>query len=200
MIVVLERRRLLGFAILVALVAAGVVFVARNWAVQGGGAPAGATLVSARPAASSAPPRTSSAGGPSGAPAGAPAGYFAAARLQRDQAESRELADLRALAADPATSAAVRAQAQEQILQLEQFQQEEAQAELVLQAKGFPQALVLLRPGGATAVVAAPSFDPASAALVAQAVAAAADLDPADVQIVVRAASSGSGAPAAAVG
>ncbi len=192
MIVVLERRRLLGFAVLVALVAAGVVFVARNWAVQGGGAPAGATLVSARPAASSAPPRTSSAG--------APAGYFAAARLQRDQAESRELADLRALAGDPATSAAVRAQAQEQILQLEQFQQEEAQAELVLQAKGFPQALVLLRPGGATAVVAAPSFDPASAALVAQAVAAAADLDPADVQIVVRGASSGSGAPSAAVG
>jgi stage III sporulation protein AH len=181
-IVVLERRRLARFGLLVLLCAAGAAFVARNLgALEPSGArpaagPSGAVAVAA-------PPRS---GG-----AASPAGYFAAARLQRDQAESRELSQLEALAREPGASTAVRAEAQEQILQLEQMQEEEAQAELVLGAKGFPQSLVLLHPGGATVVVQAAGFDAAAAARVAQAVASVASLDPADVQIVVHGSASG---------
>lgn len=187
---ILERRRLVSFLVLVALVIAAVFFIVQNWRHAAAGAPANATLVSVGTRLGSAP-----ASGPARA-AGAPttrsggaqsaADYFAAAHLQRDQAESRELSDLRTLATDSATTAGVRAQAQEQILQLEQMQQEEAASELVLQAKGYPSSLVLLRPGGATVVVQAASFTAADAALVAQAVAGAAGLDPADVQIVPR--------------
>jgi len=175
--VVLHSRRLVGFVVLVVLVVAAVFFVVQNWRRVGAGAPAGATLVSVGTVLRSAPPA---------GPASSAAGYFAAARLQRDTTESRELSELQALAAAGGTAPAVRAEAQEQILQLEQMQAEESTAELVLQAKGYPQALVLLRPGGATVVVQATTFNAASAALVAQAVAGVAGLDPAQVQIVTR--------------
>ena len=189
---VLTRARVLRFLLLLVLVAAAVVFVTANWRRVNPLAPAGAALVTAAargagtlPVAASAGSATASAASAGGSSASA-ADYFAAAHLQRAQAESREIAGLQQLAGEPGTAAAVRAEAQEQVLQLEQLQEEEAAAELVLQAKGYPQALVLLHPGGATVVVQAATFGAGPAALVAQAVAAAAGLDAADVQVIAR--------------
>jgi len=199
---VLTRARVLRFLLLLVLVAAAVVFVTANWRRVNPLAPAGAALVTAAargagtlPVAASAGSATASAASAGSARASAAsaggssasaADYFAAAHLQRAQAESREIAGLQQLAGEPGTAAAVRAEAQEQVLQLEQLQEEEAAAELVLQAKGYPQALVLLHPGGATVVVQAATFGAGPAALVAQAVAAAAGLDAADVQVIAR--------------
>ncbi len=112
--------------------------------------------------------------------------YFAAARMQRAQAESRELDQLQAMANDPSASATVRGQAQEALLQLDTMQREEALAEMVLRAKGFSQSIVFLSASGAVVVVQAPRFDAAMAASVGQAVAEVASLQPDQIQIVAR--------------
>ncbi len=195
------RQRVLSFGIFLVLVAAAAAFVAANWG-KVNDSPAGAALVAGRSAGSTtaagaagAAAKANSSGG-TGQPAvptvtgaaAAPAGadYFASAHLRQAQAESREINQLKALASDSGTSPTVRAEAQQQILQREQMQQEEASAELVLQAKGYPESLVMLRPGGATVVVQTSQFGPDDAARIAQAVAATAGLDPSQVQIVPR--------------
>lgn len=196
---VLRRRAILGFLVLVALLVAASLFLARNWSLVGGGdGLSGATLVAGRAvvpagtagaAGATGTPRPAAAAASATASTAAGTGYFAAARLRRAQAESRELAGLQQLAADSSASATVRAEAQQQILQLEQQQQEEVTAELVLQAKGYPQSLVMLAPAGATVVVGTSRFTAADAALVGQAVAQVAGMDPAQVQIVPHAVS-----------
>lgn len=184
MAMVFKRRQIVGFLVFLAIVATGVVFVARNWASVGREGLTGATLVAA-----DAPLRTAPAASRSAAAAG-PASpsvdYFATAHLRRAQAESRELDQLQHLAGDAQAGATVRAEAEQQILQMEQSQAAEATAELVLQAKGYPQSLVMLSPSGATVVVGAARFDATDAARVGQAVAQVAGLDPAQVQIVPR--------------
>jgi stage III sporulation protein AH len=182
------HRRVIDLLLFVALVVGAAAFVAANWGKVSGHL-GGTSLVSAPLSGTHGAGRARPGSGTAAAPApatAAAADYFAAAHLQRAQAESRELEQLKRLAADASATAAVRAQAEEQILQLEQQQEEEAQAELVLQAKGYPQSLVLLRPGGATVVVQAAQFGAADAARIAQAVAAVAGVDPAQVQIVPR--------------
>lgn len=214
MTMVLRRRHIVGFLVFLVLVAGAVVFLAEHWSAVGGDGISGATLVAAGgPIAGVSAPRTTGgnrsavpgAAVPSGTGAasrssasprsaatarstttGGTAGYFAAAHLRRAQAESRELAELQQMAGDARATATVRAEAQQQILQLEQLRQEETTAELVLEAKGYPQSLVMLSPSTATVVVAASSFTAADAALVGQAVAQVAGMDPAQVQIVPR--------------
>lgn len=183
------HRRVLSFGVFLVLVAVAAAFIAANWGRVNEGM-AGAALVGARSAgaaSSGTSALTSDVTGtvPSTSVSDA-ADYFASAHLRRAQAESRELDQLKQLAADASTSATVRAEAQEQILQREQLQEQESAAELVLQAKGYPQSLVMLRPGGATVVVQAAAFGPADAARVAQAVGGTAGIDPAQVQIVPR--------------
>lgn len=184
--VVLKRRQIVGFLVLLALVVTGVVFVAHNWASVGREGLSGATLVAAT-AHLGTTGRTAVAGvvAPE-APASPTAAYFATAHLRRAQAESRELDQLQRLAGDAQAGATVRAEAEQQILQLEQAQAAEATAELVLHAKGYPESLVLLSASGATVVVAATRFGATDAARVGQAVAQVAGLDPAQVQIVPR--------------
>jgi stage III sporulation protein AH len=143
------------------------------------------------PAAAATSPARGAGGGAQTTPAGTAAGsgttsYFAAARLERAQAESRELAQLQSLADDPSASPAVRGQAQEEILQLDAMEREQTQAEMVLEAKGFPQAIVFLAANGAVVVVQARHFDAAAAAAVAQAVAQVATIQPDQIQIVAK--------------
>lgn len=124
--------------------------------------------------------------GLAGPPTASAADYFAAARLERAQAESRELDQLEAMADDAGAAATIRAEAEQEILQLDTQQRAESTAEMVLKAKGFTQAIVLLQASGAVVVVEAPHFNAAAAAAVAQVVAGAAGIAPDQVQIVVR--------------
>lgn len=190
-----RRRRFLNFSVLVVLVAAGVYFASRYWSKAADSIPATTVLTGATTTLSGSAPTTgtksgavqASGGSPSSATgAGAPTAQdaLAAAKLQQAQAESRELDQLQALAKDPSANATVRAQAAEQVVQLEQFQEEESLAEVVLAAKGFPGAVVMLQAGGATVLVAKGPFDAPKAAMVAQAVASIAGMDPSQVQIV----------------
>ena len=204
----MRRGRLVKLAVFVVLALGAVWFLARNWygtavgtALSGRGTPRGAAALaplsttqgkSGKTAAgTTGTPGAAAAAGTTHGPSTAPrttgaAAYFAAAHLARAQAESRELAEFAALADSPSASAAVRAEAQQQMLQTETWQRDESSAELILQAKGFPEALVLLSGTGAVAVVEAARFNAAMAAEVAQAVASAAGIDPSQVQIVTR--------------
>lgn len=188
-----RRRRLVNFGVLVLMVAAGIFFVSRYWSQAANSIPAtallGASATNAHQTATKTGGATAgtkpAAGTPSTASAATAAqGALAQARLQQAQAESRELDQLQAIARDASANATVRAQAQEQIVQLEQFQEEESLAAVVLGAKGFPDAVVMLHAGGATVLVPQGPFNAAKAAMVAQAVAAIASLDPSQVQIV----------------
>lgn len=197
---VLRRRQILAFAVFIALVVGAVLLVAQHWSAVGRDGLSGATLVAAAvrtsSGATSAPNTTRATGRPltpavqaaaraeAGGSAGSAAGYFAAARLRRAQSESRERAQLQQLSADGHASATLRAEAGQQLLQLEQLRQEETTAELILQAKGYAQSLVMLTPGGATVIVGASAFTATDAARVGQAVAQVAGLDPAQVQII----------------
>ncbi len=190
-----RRRKLVNFGVLVLLVAAGIYFVSRYWSQGADSVPATALLGASATTSRNTPAQAggAAAGGSRAKATTAPAaasgttaaqGALAQARLRQAQAESRELDQLRAVAGNASANATVRAQAQEQIVQLEQFQEEEALAAVVLAAKGFPAAVVMLHAGGATVLVPQGPFDATKAAMVAQAVAAIASLDPSQVQIV----------------
>ncbi len=183
------RRRLVNLVILAALVSAGGYLVWHSWRQGAGALPASALLTTSRsPAVATsdhgASTAASASAGNSANGGGGAQNALAAARLARAQAESRELDELRAMAQDKGTTATVRAQAQEEILQLEQMQEEEALAEVVLGAKGMGDAVVVLHAGGAAVLLPPTGLDAATAARAAQAVAAVAGLDPSQVQVV----------------
>jgi stage III sporulation protein AH len=151
-----------------------------------GGAPTSSTAAAGTPSATgtSSTSTTSASLSSSTSATSSAVNALAAAQLRRSQAESREIDQLRGVATDTSVNATVRAQAEEQLVQLEQFQEEESLAEVVLSAKGFTDAVVLLHAGGATVLVPSGPFNAQKAAMVAQAVASVAGLDPSQVQIV----------------
>ncbi len=197
-VAVIRRREVWRLAIFAALVAGAAGLIASQWGVvtqegmrgagfawselRGAGA-AGTAPAASTKASSHAAAATRAVAG-AGAVASAAHGYFAAARLQRASAESREIDALRQLIDGAHTASTARAEASQQLLQLERERQQEVTAELVLAAKGFTRSLVLLRSGGATVVVRASHFTASQAAEVAQAVASVAGINPARVQIV----------------
>ena len=202
-VAVIRRREVWRVGILAALVAGAVGLIASQWGVVAQGGVRGATLVwselqgSASRGAATVASRSASVGSGSAIPVGSghtaaashatsvvSHGFFAAARLQRASAEGREIDALRHLINGANTSTTARAEASQQLLQLERERQQEVTAELVLAAKGFSKSLVLLRSGGATVVVKVAHFTASQAAEVAQAVASVAGINPAQVQIV----------------
>ncbi len=115
-----------------------------------------------------------------------PSDYFAQAALQQQQAQSKEASQLQSVADDTQASSIARQDAEESLIALDQEVAAQSQADLVLEAKGYPQALVLINGQGAVVVVDAPSFNATDAARIGQAVAEIAGIDPAEVQIIPR--------------
>lgn len=191
-----RRRKVVNFGLLVVLVAAGIYFLSRYWSQAAGSLPAAVVLSAsggghasaggsaARGAAATADRGAGATVSPARSGATTAAGALASAKLRQQSAESRELAQLRAVAQDASANATVRAQASEEIVQLERWQAAESLAEVVLAAKGYPDAVVILRTGGATVLVPKGRFGAPQAALVAQTVASVAGLDPSAIQIV----------------
>ncbi len=88
------------------------------------------------------------------APAGTDtADAFSEYRLERDKARSAQIELLRGAAQDDRLSEERRAQLADELLQLLKKGEQEVQAETLLAARGFPQAVVVLTKGGATVIV-----------------------------------------------
>ncbi|MDI3299471.1 MAG: SpoIIIAH-like family protein [Bacillota bacterium] len=95
-----------------------------------------------------------SAGAGQASPASGSGAFWADARLARDRDRSRQMDLLQTLAADGGASAQSRDQARQEMIDLEQTATEESEAEELIKAKGFQDALVYLFPKGAEVIVA----------------------------------------------
>ncbi|MDI3317444.1 MAG: SpoIIIAH-like family protein [Bacillota bacterium] len=100
----------------------------------------------------------SSGGSRSGSP-GSPASsaqeaFWSDARLSRDRDRSRQIDLLQTLADDPNASAQGRDQARQELVALSQAATEESEAEALVKARGFRDALVYVFPRAAEVIVA----------------------------------------------
>ena len=87
-------------------------------------------------------------------------------RLSRDQLRAQECAQLRELLADPANDSAIRARAQERLMNLMQWAEIEADLEEILEKRGFAPVLVSVHQDSANVLVRTDSLTQADAALI----------------------------------
>lgn len=99
--------------------------------------------------------------------AAASAAYFAAYRMDREQARAEELALLQRIVDDPGGSPAIREEAEQRRLAVAASVEQEARAESLLSAKGFGETVVLNGADRATVIVAV-EMDEQKAAQIAE--------------------------------
>ena len=87
-------------------------------------------------------------------------------RLSRDQLREQESDQLRKLLDDPATDSAIRARAQERLMNLMQWAETEADLEEILEKRGFECVLVSVHQDSANVLVRTDSLTQADAALI----------------------------------
>ncbi len=87
-------------------------------------------------------------------------------RLSRDQLRAQECDQLRELLDDPATDSAIRARAQERLMNLMQWAETEADLEEILEKRGFECVLVSVHQDSANVLVRTDSLTQADAALI----------------------------------
>ena len=115
----------------------------------------------------------------------AAAAVFAAYRMDREQSRSEELALLRDVIEDKASSEDIRREAEQRRLDIAAAIEQEANAESLLDAKGFGETVVLRGTDQAT-VVCAIELDAVKAAQIAEIVSTACEVDFKNVVIVNR--------------
>ncbi len=183
------RRKVFSFLVFLALVALGVFVVVRNWSEAGVASKGHTTDVTAHSTKTAERSTTSVVARSASQPASSvtnSSSYFSEGALEQEKAQSQEAAQLQAIVESSASSSLARQEAEQALITLDQEIAAETQAELVLQAKGYAQSLVLINGQGAVAVVEAPSFTATDAARIGQAVAEIAGINPDQVQIVPR--------------
>jgi hypothetical protein len=115
----------------------------------------------------------------------ASASYFAAYRLDREQARSEELALLQRIIDDQGGSPTIREEAEQRRLAVASAIEAETQAESLLDAKGFGESVVMMGVDQATAIVSL-ELDAITAAQIAEIVSSACDIGYENVVIVNR--------------
>ncbi len=100
--------------------------------------------------------------------AGEKEAFFASARLEREKARSREAETLRRAAEAAGEDEEFRREARRKLLLLGERTRKEKEAEILLQARGYPEALVLLHDQGAVVVVNRLKLDPKDIARIAE--------------------------------
>ncbi|MBX6378072.1 MAG: SpoIIIAH-like family protein [Clostridia bacterium] len=188
--------RYLRLTIFLVLVAAAVGYVRWKWddfqratlAVLSPAGPAGG----ASPRAVGGPvPGAPSASGirpPTGVETGGDGreGFFALARLERDRLASQQEELLRSLVAGSEVAPELRAQAQQQVLALAARRARQVEAESLLRAKGFADALVYAYEGSAIVIVRSDALTPAAVARVADIVASVTGVPAQAVRVMAR--------------
>ncbi|MBC7347139.1 MAG: SpoIIIAH-like family protein, partial [Clostridia bacterium] len=72
--------------------------------------------------------------------------FFIEYRLERDRVRSQEIQMLREVINNPNSSAQVRNEAQQRLIRLTEYMEQEMQLEALLQAKGYTDACVFIQP------------------------------------------------------
>lgn len=84
--------------------------------------------------------------------------FFIEYRLERDRVRSQEIEMLREVIDNPNSSPQVRNEAQQRLIRLSEYMEQEMQLEALLQAKGYPEAAVFIHPSAVNVIVRAPQL------------------------------------------
>lgn len=110
--------------------------------------------------------------------------FYAETRLERDRTRSEQVQLLREIVGDAKSTAEARSDAQRRLLDLSRRVAQETEAESLIRAKGFPDAVVFLQESGAVVVVKDADLRPAEAARIADVTAAATGIAFSEVRII----------------
>lgn len=114
------------------------------------------------------------------------ADFFEELKIDRDKTRSREREVIQDLIEDPNTHPDVRKRAQEALLSLAERARREAEAESMIQAKGYEQAVVFLSEAGASVVVKSGRLEEAEVKRIGDAVSAATGVELRRISIMER--------------
>lgn len=95
------------------------------------------------------------------------ADYFVEYRLERDRVRSQEIEILQEIVNNQNFTAEARQEAQHRLLALTQIMDQELELEAVMEAKGFPESMLFIRPDSVTVIVRAAKLQPEEAAQIA---------------------------------
>ena len=171
MIIRTDKR--VRFLIFVVLVAAALALVVASWPAP-------------KPATAPAKPVQSAAAVTTVAQPSQPASFFVTARLDQQQAQSRELALDQQVAADATATQSVRANAEAQVVSLARQETQEEEIRALLLAKGYKDALVYLtsQPAAAEVVLEASNLTEADVVRAADAVERVAGIPAGDISVM----------------
>ncbi len=163
----------------------------RPAASAGSVAPATAAQATAGPGATATTGTTLAGGaGEAGATPGkadvSGEGFFPEYRLERDRARSRNIEILRQVMADEKASEEARTVAGMQLVDLSKKTEAEAEAEALIRARGYKDALVFVRGDACDVVVSGPELSRADAEQIGDIVARCLGVDLANITIVER--------------
>jgi stage III sporulation protein AH len=85
--------------------------------------------------------------------------FFIEYRLERDRTRSRQLELLQNIVEDPNSVAETRQEAQQKILQISNYLEQELQLENLIKAKGFEDAVAFIQPHSVTIVINQTNFE-----------------------------------------
>ncbi|MGB9885876.1 MAG: SpoIIIAH-like family protein [Moorellales bacterium] len=97
--------------------------------------------------------------------------FFVEYRLERDRVRSQEIQLLREVINNPNSSPEVKSEAQQRLIRLTEYMDQEVQLETLLQAKGYTEAAVLIQPTTVNVVVRAAQLKPEDLARIGELVA-----------------------------
>jgi len=86
--------------------------------------------------------------------------FFVEYRLERDRVRSQEIQMLREVINNPNSSPEVKNEAQQRLIRLTEYMEQEVQLEALLQAKGYAEAAVLIQPSTVNVIVRAAQLKP----------------------------------------
>ncbi|MGE5584272.1 MAG: SpoIIIAH-like family protein [Bacillota bacterium] len=113
-------------------------------------------------------------------------GFFSEYRLERSRARSRNIELLQEVVADEKTSEEARTAASMQLVDLSKKTEAEAEAEALIRARGYRDALVFVRGGACDVVVSGPELTRSDAEQIGDIVARCLGLDLANITIIER--------------
>lgn len=110
--------------------------------------------------------------------------FFSEARLEREIGRSQSVASLQSLVTDTTLSAETRQSAENSMLEIARLSEKEANAESLLRAKGFSDAVIYIHDGKVTAILKTTGLESADVAKVVDIITSQTGIPAENIQIV----------------